>query len=499
MIKQIIFLAIIIAAIVFFYKSIKFITRNIKLGRDIKINDFRAERWLTMFKVAIGQSKMVSRPIAGILHIFVYVGFIIVNFEMMEILIDGTFGTHRFFSFIGSYYNLLISSFEIFAFSVTFACAIFLIRRNILRVKRFWNKEMTLWPRSDANIILITEILLMSAILTMNATDSILQTLPGEHYVKVGSFALSSFVQPLFTGLSYSSLVLIERFCWWFHIVGVLIFLNYIPYSKHFHVFLSFPNVYYSKLNPKAEIANMPSVTKEVKIMLNQEVPATMEATNAEVFPFGAKNLKDLTWKNLMDAYTCTECGRCTSRCPANITGKKLSPRKVLMDVRDHLEITGRDIDKKSKDLDGGKSLFDYITPEELWACTTCNACTQECPVNIDHVSIIVEMRRYSVMEKAAAPGEINTTFSNIENNGAPWKFSPEDRLLWTKDLEIKSGIPVMAELSAKGEKPEYLFWVGCSGAFDDRYKKVARAFTKILSHLNVSFAILGKEEIMHR
>ncbi|MBN1117029.1 MAG: (Fe-S)-binding protein [Bacteroidales bacterium] len=437
MISQVIFLLLLLAAIYLFTINVKKIIRNINRGRDIKINDNKKQRWWLMFKVAIGQSKMTARPVSGIMHIFVYAGFLIVNVEMLEILIDGVFGTHRLFAFTGNFYNILVSIFEFFAFAVLFGCLIFLIRRNIIRLKRFWSNEMTSWPRTDANIILITEILLMSAVLTMNATDSILQSRGIEHYVVVGNFAISSFIQPLFINLPDSTLMFIERFCWWFHIVGVFAFLNYIPYSKHFHVFLAFPNVYYSKLRPKTEIENMPSITKEVKLMLdpNAAIPENEPATGQ--FPFGVKDIKDLTWKNIMDAYTCTECGRCTDVCPANITGKKLSPRKIMMDIRDHVNIVGKDTIKKKDTLDEGKSLFDYITPEELWACTTCNACTNECPVNIDHVSVILNMRRYLVMEQAAGPGELNTIFTNIENNGAPWQFSPQDRLNWANNLEM--------------------------------------------------------------
>jgi len=491
MVKQIIFVLILFSAVYFFYCNVKIIARNIKLGKDININDNRGKRWMLMFKVAIGQSKMVVRPVSAIMHILVYVGFIIINIEMLEILIDGIFGTHRLFSFAGSFYNILISVFEFFAVGVMFGCIIFLVRRNIIRLRRFWNKEMTLWPRTDANIILITEILLMSAILLMNASDTVLQSLPGNHYADVGGFTVSSFIAPLLTNISGGNLMFIERFCWWFHIVGVLAFLNYIPYSKHFHVFLAFPNVYYSKLKPKGEIANMPSITREVKLMLSEDNNAPAEEETSEEVSFGAKDVRDLSWKNLMDAYTCTECGRCTSGCPASITGKKLSPRKIIMDTRDRLEIVGRNINKKGKDFDDRKSLFDFISHEELWACTTCNACTLECPVNIDHVSIIIEMRRYLVMEMASAPGELNSIFTNIENNGAPWQFSPEDRLLWTEKIEV----PVMADLYARGIKPDYLFWVGCAGAFDDRYKKVARAFAKILNHLKINYAVLGTEE----
>ena len=437
MISNVIFVIILIATILFFYRNVRIIARNIKLGRDVEIKNNKAKRWKLMFKVAIGQSKMVTRPIAGILHILIYVGFIIVNIEMLEIVIDGITGTHRLFAFFGPVYNILVSSFEFFAVGVVIACIIFLIRRNIIRVKRFWNEEMTLWPRSDANIILITEIFLMSALFTMNASDRILQLRGLEHFVNVGTFTLSGLLLPLFSGLPDNTLIFLERFGWWFHIIGVFVFLNYIPYSKHFHVFLSFPNVYYSKLGPKGEIANMPSVTKEVRLMLDESATEPVEEENAEELTFGAQKIKDLTWKNLMDAYSCTECGRCTSSCPANITGKRLSPRKIFMDIRDRLEIVGKNLDKKGKEYDDGKSLFDSITHEELWACTTCNACTEECPVNIDHMSIIIDMRRYLVMEQAAAPAQLNNMFANIENNGAPWQFSQEDRMVWAEDLYV--------------------------------------------------------------
>ena len=439
MLTSIIFFLILTVATVVFYRKVRKITRSIKLGKDITINDNKLLRWKRVLFIAIGQEKMLQRPVAALLHIFVYAGFIIVNIEMCEILIDGVAGTHRLFSFFGGFYGIMVSIFEFFAVTVMFGCAIFLVRRNILRIKRFWNKEMTLWPRSDANIILITELLLMSAILIMNATDSILQTRPDSHYIKVGSFMISSIIQPVFSDLPSSSLVFIERFCWWFHIVGVFAFLNYIPYSKHFHVFLSFPNVYYSKLRPAGEMANMPSITKEVKLMLEENYSDQDE--NNEEATFGAKTIKDLTWKHLMDAYSCTECGRCTSVCPANITGKKLSPRKIVMDTRDNLEeIADKLFNRKSSEKDNEKNartLFDFISAEELWACTTCNACTYECPVNIEPLAIILEMRRYLVLEESAAPGPLNNTFSNIENNGAPWQFSHEDRMEWAKDIYI--------------------------------------------------------------
>jgi heterodisulfide reductase subunit C len=439
MIPNLIFILVFLFAVGLFYFKVRSISREIKLGKPVEISDNRLRRWKLMTKVAIGQSKMAARPIPAIMHIFVYVGFIIVNIEMLEILIDGISGTHRFFSFTGDLYPVLISSFEIFGFAVILGCIVFLSRRNIIRLKRFWSSEMKLWPRSDANIILVTEILLMSAILTMNATDGILQMRNNSHYPAVGSFLLSGLLQPLFSGLSDGTLVFLERFCWWFHIVGVLAFLNYIPHSKHFHVFLSFPNVWYSKLDPQGKIAHMPSITKEIKMMLSGNVDYNAAGGNEDIGQFGSRDCRDFTWKVLMDAYTCTECGRCTSRCPANLTGKKLSPRKVVMDMRDRLEYLGKNIRKHGIQFTDDKSLHDLITAEELWACTTCNACTVECPVNIDPVAIIIEMRRYLVMEKAATPAELNAIFSNIENNGAPWQFSNEDRLLWTANLELKN------------------------------------------------------------
>ncbi len=434
MIANLIFSLFLIAAAILFTRNVRRIAQNINMGKSIRIADNKGQRWKNMFRVAIGQSKMTSRPISAIMHIFVFVGFIVVNIEMIEILIDGVFGTHRILAFLGNIYPVLISIFEIFALLVILACVVFLVRRNVIRLRRFWNREMTVWPRSDANIILVTEILLMTSILVMNAADGVLQSRDAGHYAAMGSFLISDLMQPWFAGLSNSSLVMLERAAWWFHIVGVLIFLNYIPYSKHFHVFLSFPNVYFGKLGPLGKMDNMPSITNEIKLMLNPDLAAQQDLAPAEedIGRFGAKDANDLNWKQLMDAYTCTECGRCTSSCPASITGKKLSPRKIVMDVRDRIEELGKHVRTNVKDVTAdGQSLFDLITPEELWACTTCNACVQECPVNIDPLAIILELRRYLVMEQASAPGEINATFSNIENNGAPWQFSNEDRLQW--------------------------------------------------------------------
>lgn len=427
MVLQILFIAFVIAAIALFSFNFKKVIRNIRLGRPVDRFDQPGERLKVMLKVAFGQTKMVARPIPAILHFFVYAGFIIINIEVLEIMIDGIFGTHRVFSGLGGFYNFLIGSFEILAFTVLASCVIFLIRRNVLKLKRFRGVEMTEWPKSDANYILITEILLMSAFLIMNAADAKLQTMGAGHYTVGGAFPISQFLQGMLPE-SEASLIAIERGCWWFHIIGIFAFLNYLPYSKHFHILLAFPNTYFSYLKPKGEFSNMESVTNEVKAMLDPSfTPPAAEASR-----FGAKDVKDLHWANLLNAYTCTECGRCTDACPANMTGKLLSPRKIMMDTRDRVTEVGKNIDKHGPDYDDGKSLLDdYVTREEIWACTSCNACTQACPVNIDPLGIIVEMRRYIVMEESQAPGSLNTMMGNLENNGAPWKYSPADRFNW--------------------------------------------------------------------
>ena len=430
MVAQVIFLILAAAAIALFSLNVRKIIRNINLGKDTNRSDKPAERLATMFKVAFGQSKMVKRPVAAILHLFVYVGFVVINIEVLEIIIDGLFGTHRIFAApLGDLYPVLIASFEVLAALVLLGVIAFYARRNIIKLKRFTGAEMTNWPRSDANIILIVEVFLMTAFLFMNAADSKLQQLGVSHYILAGSFPVSSFLLPLLPD-SESALIIMERFCWWFHIIGIFAFLNYLPYSKHFHIIMAFPNTYYSNLEPKGEFSNMASVTNEVKAMLD---PSYIPEPVPEGGRFGAKDISDLTWKNLMDAYTCTECGRCTSVCPANMTGKLLSPRKIMMDTRDRMVEVGNNIDKHGKDHQDGKSLLDnYISREEIWACTTCNACTVACPINIDPLAIIVELRRYSVMEESQAPSSLNNMFGNIENNGAPWKYSPADRANWT-------------------------------------------------------------------
>ena len=430
MVLQVIFLIVAVAAIALFSLNVRKIIRNINLGKDTDRSDRPVERLATMLRVAFGQSKMGKRPVAAILHLFVYVGFVVINLEVMEIIIDGLFGTHRIFAApLGGLYNVLIASFEVLAALVLLGVIAFYARRNIIKLKRFTGTEMTNWPRSDATIILIVEVFLMTAFLFMNAADSKLQQLESLHYILAGSFPVSSFLVPILPD-SESALIIIERFCWWFHIVGIFAFLNYLPYSKHFHIIMAFPNTYYSNLEPKGEFSNMTSVSNEVKAMLD---PTYIPEPIPEGGRFGAKDISDLTWKNLMDAYTCTECGRCTSVCPANMTGKLLSPRKIMMDTRDRMVEVGNNIDKHGKDHQDGKSLLDnYISKEEIWACTTCNACTDACPLNIDPLAIIIELRRYSVMEEAQAPGSLNNMFGNIENNGAPWKYSNADRANWT-------------------------------------------------------------------
>lgn len=439
MIANIIFSAILITSIWFFTRKIREVMRNINLGRYLEITDNKSERWKTMFRVALGQSKMGARPVAAFFHILIYVGFIIINIEVVEILIDGVFGTHRVLSFLGSFYNFLIGSFEYLAFGVLAACFVFLWRRNILKIQRLNMRELVGWPKEDANIILFVEILLMLAFLFMNASDYQLQLRGVEHYAHgdtiMGAFPISSLLLPLISNMSNDGLIFLERFCWWFHIIGILAFLNYVPYSKHFHILLAFPNTYYSKLTAKGEFTNMESVTNEVRLMLDPTATPPPTDPNAAPQKFGAKDVQDLSWKQLMDAYSCTECGRCSSVCPANLTGKLLSPRKIMMDTRDRLEEVGKNINKHGADHNDGKALLEnYITQEELWACTTCNACTEACPVNIDPLSIIIDMRRYLVMEQSSAPTELNGMFTKIENNGAPWQFSASDRMNWTNE-----------------------------------------------------------------
>jgi heterodisulfide reductase subunit C len=419
----------------FFVINIRKISRNINLGKDIDRTDHKPQRLKNMIKIALGQSKMVKRPFSGFLHVIVYVGFIIINIEVLEIIIDGLFGTHRIFQdFIGNaFYGFLIATFEILAALVFVAVILFWTRRNISNIKRFLSKEMTGWPKKDGNIILYFEMVLMTLFLVMNATDTLFQQ------AGIGN-AISQFIAPLFSSFTPESLHIIERTAWWIHILGILAFLNYLFYSKHLHILLAFPNTFFANLNPKGQFTNLASVTKEVKLMMDPDADpyATPAEGAAEEVPekFGASDVADLHWVQLLNAYTCTECGRCTSVCPANLTGKELSPRKIMMDTRDRLEEVGKNIDQNNGVfIDDGKQLLnDYIKPEELWACTSCNACVEECPVNIDPLSIITDMRRYLVMEESAAPQELNMMMTNIENNGAPWQYNQQDRLNWADE-----------------------------------------------------------------
>ena len=419
----------------FFAMNVRKLLRNIRLGKDINRSDNKSARFKNMLKIAFGQTKMVRRPISGLLHLVVYIGFIIINIEVLEIVIDGLFGTHRLFQGVlgTDFYGFLIGTFEVLAVLVLVAVFVFWTRRNVVRVRRFLSAEMKGWPKNDGNIILYFEVVLMTLFLTMNASDVPFQE------AGIGN-VISQFIAPIFDGFSIETLHKIERTAWWLHILGILVFLNYLYYSKHLHILLAFPNTYFANLNPKGQFTNLEAVTKEVKLMMDPTADpyATPVESIENQVPekFGASDVTDLSWVQLLNAYTCTECGRCTSSCPANLTGKKLSPRKIMMDTRDRLEEVGKNIDANNgifKD-DGKQLLNDYITPEELWACTSCNACVEECPVNIDPLSIIVDMRRYLVMEQSAAPQPLNMMMTNIENNGAPWQYNQQDRLNWVNE-----------------------------------------------------------------
>ena len=438
---NILFAILLVIGFGYFFTSVKKIRRNINLGTDVNRSDNPKARWTNMAMIALGQSKMVKRPVAGILHIIVYVGFVVINIELLEIIIDGLFGTHRVFAFIGTTYDVLIASFEILAFLVLVAVFAFWSRRNAIKLKRFVSSDLKGWPKNDGNYILYFEVVLMTLFLLMNASDLHLQNVPGgfSHFIKAGSFPISQFIEPIFNGMSNELVMLLSEIFWWLHITGILIFMNYLYFSKHLHILLAFPNTYFANLNPQGQFDNLESVTKEVKLMMDPTADPFAAAPvdeNAVPSKFGASDIQDLNWVQLLNAYTCTECGRCTSSCPANITGKKLSPRKIMMDTRDRMEEVGRNIDaNKGIFIPDNKTLLnDYITAEELWACTSCNACVEECPVNISPLSIIMDMRRYLVMEQSAAPMPVNAMMTNIENNGAPWQYNQQDRLNWKNE-----------------------------------------------------------------
>ncbi len=418
-----------------FAKNILQIRRNILLGKEEDLTDNAGQRWKNMLLLAFGQKKMFKNLPVAIMHFIIYAGFIIINIEVLEIFLDGVLGTHRLFlNTLGSFYTFLINFFEILAAGVLIVCVVFLLRRNVLKIKRFISKDLDGWPRSDANYILVTEIILMSLFLTMNAVDRALQIQGTEqHYRDTGNFIISGIIAPFFQNFSGFSLIAMERICWWLHIVGIFAFLNYLPYSKHLHILLAFPNAYYSRLEPNGKMDNMENVQNEVKYMMQPELVPPSETT---AMKFGAKDITDLSWKNLLDAYSCTECGRCSAACPATITGKLLSPRKIMMDTRDRADTVGKNLQKNGKFVDDGKTLLNnYITVEELRACTTCNACVEACPVSISPLDIILELRRSLVMEDSNAPQEWNAMFGNIENNFAPWKLSPDDRDKWAEEL----------------------------------------------------------------
>ncbi len=436
---NILFLFALFIGVGYFAQNVSRLRRNINLGKDVDVYDHPGRRFKNLLMIAFGQSKMVKRPLSGFLHFIVYVGFIIINIEMIEIIYDGLIGTHRAFAILGGFYDFLIASFEILAALVILSVIAFWLRRNVQKVKRFLNREMKGWPSNDANYILYIEMVLMSLFLTMNGADLYLQQASVEGYTQAGTFPISQYITPLFGGMETATVIIVERAAWWLHILGILFFLNYLYYSKHLHILLAFPNTYFGKIDPLGKFQNNETVTNEVKLMMdpNADPFAAPAEGNEAAVPekFGASDVMDLNWVQLLNAYTCTECGRCTSECPANQTGKKLSPRKIMMDTRDRLEEVGNNIDKNGEFVPDGKQLLDdYILREELWACTTCNACVEACPVSIDPLSIIMDMRQYLVMEQSAAPTELNVAMTNIENNGAPWPYNQMDRLNWKNE-----------------------------------------------------------------
>ena len=425
---NIIFVVVLFLGLYFFSRNLLRLYRNINLGKQINVSDNKKQRFVNMLKIALGQGKLIKRPVSGFLHVVVYVGFVVINIELLEIVLDGILGSHRLFSgFMGSFYGYLIGTFEFLAVSVIFAVSVFWIRRNVIKLKRFFGDNMNGWPKNDANIILYFEVVLMVLFITMNATDLKFQEMNSGNLI-------SGYVAGFFSDYSSETLHFIERACWWAHIIGILIFMNYLYFSKHLHILLGFPNTYFAKLNSLGEIDNLNSVTNEVKLMMDPDTAFSNDASESdEIDKFGSSDVMDLNRLQLLNSYSCTECGRCTSVCPANITGKKLSPRKIMMDTRDRIEEVGKNIDLNNGNfIDDGKTLLnDYITKEELWACTSCNACVQECPISIDPLSIILDMRRFLVMEESSAPLELNNMMSNIENNGAPWPYNQMDRLNW--------------------------------------------------------------------
>jgi len=490
MTRNIIFaIALLITFGIFFYTLSRLIGIFRFTRPAFKVNNL-GERFGVMMRVAFGQTKIFRRPVIGLFHAIVFWGFCVILIGSIEMVVDGLSGTAKALRFMGPVYDIIMASGDIFALLVAISIIIFLIRRIFLHIRRFEGIEMKRRSHIDANISLSLILLLMISLMTMNI--GYLGYIQSEGKPVEGIYPVAQIILNITGGSDTGKYRLVYEISWWTHILTIFFFANYLPYSKHFHVFMSVPNVFLSRLEPLGKLTNMENITREVKLMMDPSTAYAAAPADSPVERFGVKDAEDATWKNYFDSLSCTECGRCTSVCPANITGKRLSPRKIMMDLRARMKEKGPLMIRNGRDYSDGRSLLgDYITTEELWACTTCNACAKECPININHPSLIVDMRRYLVLEEASAPGELKTVFNNIENNGAPWQYSAEDRLLWAKDIDI----PVMADMFARNEKPEYLFWVGCAGAFDDRYKKVVRAFARILNHLKVSYAVLGKEE----
>ena len=492
MAEQIVFAVILFLTIAVFYYTVRRIVRFFSFTKPAFPVKHFGKRLLLTIKVAFGQTRIFRRPVAGFFHALVFWGFCIILFGSAEMVIDGLAGTGRIFHFMGPFYDLMIASGDIFAILVALSIVIFLIRRLFLRIERFEGAEMKKKSHLDAGVALALIFLLMVSLLSLNTGYAGYTGLSGA--TKHGIFPVSDTAATWLKGFSAGNFKLMHDISWWTHILLIFIFANYLPYSKHFHVFMSVPNVFLSRLEPPGKLANMDSITKEVQLMLNPNMAYSQADSGSSPDRFGVRDAEDVTWKNYFDSLSCTECGRCTSVCPANITGKKLSPRKIMMDLRSRMKERGPQLVKNGKEFSDNRSLIrDFITEEELWACTTCNACAQECPININQPSLILDMRRYLVLEEASAPAGLKSVFSNIENNGAPWQYSAEDRLNWAKDLGFD--VPVFSELPAGAERPEYLLWVGCAGAFDDRYKKTVRAFVKIMSYLKTGYAVLGREE----
>jgi Fe-S oxidoreductase/nitrate reductase gamma subunit len=488
--KQIVFLIVLLITLGIFAFSIYRYIQFFKLTKPKKIGDW-GKRFKMMIEIAFLQKKILRRRWVGLMHALVWWGFLLILFGSIEMVIDGLFGTEKIFSFMGGFYDFLMASGDISALIIAFAVTAFLIRRLFMHIKRFYGPEMRKIDKMDANIALTIILLLMLSLMGMN-TFYLVWAKQSGHEV-LGSYPVSSHIAGYFYGIPNETAWFWYQFNWWTHILLIFIFANILPYSKHFHVFVSVPNTFVGRLEPLGYVDNMEDITKEVKMMLDPNAAFEEPAEGEDDAParFGIKDIEDVTWINYMNSLACTQCGRCTSVCPANITGKLLSPRKVMMDTRKRMKEKGPGLIKDAGYDDGKALLGSYLTEEELWACTLCNACAQECPVNINQPSVILGIRRYMVMEESKAPSGLNTVFANIENNGAPWQFSPEDRLLWAEGLDV----PVMADVVAEGKKPEYLLWVGSAGAFDDRYKKVMREFVKILNHLKVDYAVLGVEE----